>query len=68
LIAAPIEYAMPVKVTIGSELAQVSYAGLVAAGEYQLNVVVPGDLAAGNYPITISAGQASPGNIILPVQ
>jgi uncharacterized protein (TIGR03437 family) len=45
-------------VTVGGQAATVSYAGLVAVGEWQLNVVVP-QVAAGELPITISYGGAS---------
>ena len=37
-----------VTVTIGGEAAPVSFAGLVGAGLYQINVTVPGGLAAGD--------------------
>ena len=69
LITAPIAYSGAVTVTIGTTAVTPSFVGLVAAGEYQINVVVPSGLASGNYPITVStAGQTSPSNIILPVQ
>ncbi len=69
IISAPIAYSNAVTVTIGTTAVTPSFAGLVAAGEYQLNVVVPAGLASGNYPITVTTqGQTSPANIILPVQ
>jgi uncharacterized protein (TIGR03437 family) len=43
-------------VKIGGVTATVSFAGLVAAGEYQFNVAVPGTLADGDQPITASYG------------
>jgi uncharacterized protein (TIGR03437 family) len=39
-------------IAIGGVTAMVSYAGLVAPGEFQFNVVVPGSLANGDQPIT----------------
>jgi uncharacterized protein (TIGR03437 family) len=69
LIPAPVQYTHPVTVTIGTENAPVVYAGLVAAGQFQVNVTVPADLAAGSYPIAVAAGGVtSPGKVILPVQ
>ena len=69
VIAVPVPYTDPIAVTIGAKNASVSFAGLVAAGQFQVNVVVPPDLATGNYPISIAtAGQTSPGTVILPVQ
>jgi uncharacterized protein (TIGR03437 family) len=68
-INAPIPFSGTVTVTIGPATATPSFAGLVAAGEYQVNVAVPATLTTGNYPITITVGgQVSPSNIILPVQ
>jgi uncharacterized protein (TIGR03437 family) len=68
-IAVPVPYTDPVTVTIGTKSAAVSFAGLVAAGQFQVNVVVPPDLATGNYPIVVTAaGQSSPGTVILPIQ
>jgi uncharacterized protein (TIGR03437 family) len=56
--------ANPVTVTIGGLDAAVQFAGLAPgfAGLYQLNVVVPGGVAAGDaVPVVVSvAGQASP--------
>jgi uncharacterized protein (TIGR03437 family) len=42
---------MPV-ITIGGVAATVSFAGLVAPGEFQFNVVVPSSLANGDQPVT----------------
>jgi uncharacterized protein (TIGR03437 family) len=39
-------------ITIGGLPATVLYAGLVAPGEFQFNVVVPASLGAGDQPIT----------------
>jgi uncharacterized protein (TIGR03437 family) len=58
-----------VTVTIGTTAITPSFVGLVAAGEYQVNMVVPSGLTSGDNPIAIATqGQASPGSIILPVQ
>jgi uncharacterized protein (TIGR03437 family) len=68
IVSAAVPYTNPVTLTIGTATATPSYAGLVAAGEYQLNVTIPTTLAPGNYPITVSTqGQTSPSGIILPV-
>ena len=45
-------------VTIGGVSAQVSYAGLVAAGLYQLNVTVP-NLPAGDQPLLVAVDGAA---------
>jgi uncharacterized protein (TIGR03437 family) len=42
----------PPVVNIGGQTAAVQFAGLVAAGEFQFNVVVPPTLADGDQPIT----------------
>jgi uncharacterized protein (TIGR03437 family) len=69
LIGAPVPYADPVTVTIGGMNGSVSFAGLVAPGLFQLNVQVPPNITTGDYPLTItSAGQSSPGRVILPIQ
>jgi uncharacterized protein (TIGR03437 family) len=48
-------------VSIGEAAAAVSYRGPIGAGLYQINVTVPGDLAAGGYPVTTTAsGAGSP--------
>jgi len=67
IISKPIQTATPVTVTIGPAQAQVTYAGLVAVGEFQINITVP-NLAPGNYPITIQiAGQASRASVVAPI-
>ena len=47
-----------------------SFTGLIEAGVYQMNVVVPATLPTGNYPLTVTVqGQSSPAmTILLPVQ
>jgi uncharacterized protein (TIGR03437 family) len=42
---------MPV-ITIGGATATVTFAGLVAPGEFQFNVLVPLSLANGDQPVT----------------
>jgi uncharacterized protein (TIGR03437 family) len=49
----------PPTLTIGGVPAPVSFAGLVYPGEWQLNVLVP-QVSAGEQPITISYGGATP--------
>lgn len=46
-------------VTIGGVSAEVRFAGLVAPGEFQFNVVVPPSLADGDQPITATYGGVS---------
>lgn len=67
IIAAPIPVQDKVTVLIGDTPATVQYAGLVAVGEFQLNIVVP-SLPAGEYPITVQiAGKSSQSGVVLPV-
>ncbi len=55
-------------VTIGGTAAQVSYAGLVGAGLYQINVAVPATLATGTYPVIVTqSGTSSPSSAMLNV-
>jgi uncharacterized protein (TIGR03437 family) len=72
IISTPEEYSMGVAVTIGATSpTAIPYAGLVAAGEYQINVTLPGTLAPGKYPIAVStpqSGVVTPLQVILPVQ
>jgi uncharacterized protein (TIGR03437 family) len=50
----------PVKVTIGGISAQVQFSGLVSAGLYQFNAVVPA-VPAGDQPVQVSvAGSNAP--------
>jgi len=57
----------PVTVTIGSAQATVGFAGIVAVGEFQINIVVP-NLPPGNYPLTLSiGGQSSQAGVTMPI-
>ncbi len=56
LISSPISYSPAPTVTVGGQNANVTYAALVGAGLYQVNIVVPGGLAAGVYPVVLTAG------------
>lgn len=68
IINSPIAYAGAVSVKIGSATVTPAYTGLVAAGEYQMNVVIPAGMVAGVYPIVVTAGgQSSPAIVMLPV-
>jgi uncharacterized protein (TIGR03437 family) len=68
IIASPIPYIGPVTVTVGSIATIADYAGLVAAGEFQLNVRVPAALPSGNFEVVIQvAGQSSTSGILLPI-
>jgi len=68
IINAPLAVSSPVTVSIGSAQATVEFAGLVAVGEFQINIVVP-DLADGDYPITLRInGQDTQARVTLPVK
>jgi uncharacterized protein (TIGR03437 family) len=56
IVAAPLAVVTAPTVTIGGVPATVVYAGLVSAGVYQLDVVVPAGTAAGNAPIVATVG------------
>jgi len=56
-----------VGISIGNTGATVQYAGLVAAGQYQVNFIVP-QLADGEYPITVSiSGKTSPSDVLFEI-
>jgi uncharacterized protein (TIGR03437 family) len=55
---APLDGAVPLKVQIGSALAQVMYAGMVGNGLYQLNVIVP-KLPDGDHEVMVWLGADS---------
>lgn len=69
-----------VTVTVDSVAINPGFAGLVAVGEFQINFTLPqqfANMAAGNYPITISINgvsspstinSAPPGPVVLPIQ
>ena len=61
----------PVKVTIGGADAQVLLAGLAPgfAGVYQLNVLLPAALEAGEHDVVVEvSGQASPAGVTIAVR
>lgn len=69
LIGMPVPYTDAVTVTLDGKNCSVSFAGLVGAGLFQINVQVPGDITSGQYPLTVNAsGQFSPGQVELPIQ
>jgi uncharacterized protein (TIGR03437 family) len=46
----------------------VQFAGLVASGEFQINVIVP-SLPPGEYPIVMTtAGQSTQTGVVVPIQ
>jgi uncharacterized protein (TIGR03437 family) len=56
-----------VGITIGNSAATVSFAGLVAAGQFQVNFTVP-QIVDGEYPLIVSvSGKASPPNVLFEV-
>jgi uncharacterized protein (TIGR03437 family) len=56
LVAAPQAVTTLPAVTIGGAVAQVTYAGLISAGVYQINATVPPALPDGNATVTATAG------------
>ena len=66
--APPLTDPTQLQIRIGGVLATVSYAGLVAPGEYQFNVIVPA-LPNGNQPIVANiGGLSSQTGISIPIQ
>ena len=55
-------------VTIGGAIATVQFAGLVAPGEFQFNVVVPKSLSDGDQPIEATYGGVSTQGAIITIQ
>ena len=70
-----INAAIPVSDTVTVKLgntdagkATVEFAGLVAVGEFQINIVIP-SLPDGNYPVTLTIdGQTSQTGVVIPIQ
>ena len=59
LVPAPLDLAMWPTVVIGSVEAEVTFAGLVSPGLYQINVVVPPGLASGDHLLVALLGDAA---------
>jgi uncharacterized protein (TIGR03437 family) len=56
-------------IRIGGVTATVTFAGLVAPGQFQFNVLVPGSLADGDHPMTATySGSATQAGVLLTVQ
>jgi uncharacterized protein (TIGR03437 family) len=69
VVAAPTRLANPVTVRIGGSVADVSFAGLSAAGLYQFNVKVPETLADGDAAVVVEVGGVrSPDGVFITVQ
>ena len=69
IVTAPATCVNTPAVTFAGAQAQVAFAGLVSAGVYQFNVVVPSTAAAGDLPVSISMGSVtSAANAIITVQ
>jgi len=58
------------QVTIGGQPAQVQFCGIVSPGVYQINVIVPPGLSAGDQPLTVTllSGASVPQSVFMPVQ
>jgi uncharacterized protein (TIGR03437 family) len=66
---APAQTSQTVTAMIGGIDAHVDWSGLVSAGEYQINVVVPQGLADGEYPTVLRlAGVSTQGGVFVAVQ
>jgi len=67
IITAPASLSTLPVVKIGGVVAQVAYAGLVAAGEFQINLTVP-NVGSGDQPVTIAmGGTVSQGEAVLTI-
>lgn len=64
--ASPLQ--LPADVSMGGVKATVLFAGLIGAGLYQINAIVP-DLPAGDAPVVVNVnGTASAGQAFIPIQ
>jgi uncharacterized protein (TIGR03437 family) len=54
-------------VTIGGANAQVSFAGLVGAGLYQINLTVPSGMVTSSYPVVVTQSEISSPSALLSV-
>jgi uncharacterized protein (TIGR03437 family) len=68
VINAPIGFSSPVTVKIGSTNITPDFTGLVAPGEWQINVTIPAGIAPGNQTMTVTTnGATSQSGVIIPV-
>ena len=68
IISTPIAFSGSVTATVGSANASVLGTALVAVGEFQVNIQVPGGLADGEYPLSIKVnGTASQNGVVIPI-
>lgn len=56
IVSPAINYTGTVTAAVGTAPATVSYTALIAAGLYQVNMLVPSGLASGLYPLTLTIG------------
>lgn len=67
-IVQPTPFTPPVQVLIDTTPASVTATYLVAAGQWQINIVVPSGLSDGNHQITIqTGGVSSPAGVVIPI-
>jgi len=68
LIGSAIVFNGTVSATLGTANATVQFAGLVAAGLFQVNIIVPAGLADGEYQLLIQAnGVSSQTGVVIPI-
>ncbi len=69
IVSTPAITASNAMVLIGGVAANVTFAGLVGPGVYQINLTVPSTAASGDNPIAVQiGGYSSPGNVFISVQ
>jgi uncharacterized protein (TIGR03437 family) len=67
LVTAPAQTLNPVSVSIAGIQANVLYAGIVAAGQYQINVLIP-NVPSGDQPLMVSVENAQAPGLFIAVQ
>jgi uncharacterized protein (TIGR03437 family) len=68
IISSPIAFNGAVTATIGAASASVQFAGLVGVGLFQVNIIVPGGLAPGDYQLLIKVNNTpSQTGVVIPI-
>lgn len=69
IVSTPADLAAPIQVLVDGVPVQTTYSGLVATGLYQVNIVMPAGLPAGDHGVIIAVGgYPSPGGVNIAVQ